>query len=206
MRRVLAACSLWIPCLLVPASPAAAEWHFTPSFGLTFAGSTTLSDPRHGTNKVHPAIGGSVSRFGEGIIAFEGIFSYTPRFFEFDGPSDVPLPEITRSYAMSLMGNVVLTVPRRWTEYFLRPFVSGGFGMMRAVAVDEPELFPVRSTQAGFNIGGGAIGLLSQRTGLRFDVRYHGGLRREPKPGEVFDADSLRLRYMTATVGVVIRR
>jgi len=206
MRSALTAGGLCLVSLFLPPRAAAAEWHFTPSFGATFAGSTTLRDLQHGTDKVHPALGLTVSRFGEGVIAVEGQLGYTPRFFEFDGPSDVPLPAISRSYAMSLMGNVVLTVPRRWTEYFLRPFVSGGFGMLRAVSLDEKEVFPVRSTQPGFNIGGGAIGFLSQHTGIRFDVRYHGGLRHEPHEDEVVNVDSLHLRYVTATVGIVIRR
>jgi hypothetical protein len=56
-----------------------------------------------------------------------------------------------------------------------------------------------------FTIGGGAIGFLSQGTGIRFDLRYHEGLRRDPGTLNVI-APELRLHYMTAEIGVVIRR
>lgn len=203
--------------LLFAPRPVRAEWHFTPVFGATFAGSTTLLDLQHGTGKRHLNFGGVVSRFGEGIVGVEGMVIYSRHFFEFDGPRDpadpVP-PAISRSYSLSAMGNVVVTVPKRWTEYFLRPYVSGGFGVIRAVSIDQPDaalqpspFFPLHATMPGFNIGGGAIGFLSQNTGIRFDVRYHGGLRRDPGANapNVIGPD-LRLRYMTAEVGLVIRR
>jgi hypothetical protein len=213
MRRTAAACLLLL--LLAPRS-ARAEWQFTPTLGVTFAGSTTLFDPQNGTGQRHVNLGGIVSRFGEGVIGFEGMFIYTRHFFEFDGPREpgtAPLPELDKNYAMSMMGNVVLTVPRHWTEYFLRPYVSGGFGVLRAVSVDVANpitgesLFPLHATMPGFTIGGGAIGFLSQNTGVRFDVRYHGGLRRDP--GNIAEnvlGPELHLRYMTAEIGLVIRR
>ena len=207
MRRTLTLCAL---CLLLMPRPASAEWHFTPLFGLTFGGSTTYFDPQEATGKTHVNLGGAVSRFGEGIIGVEGIFLYTRHFFEFNGqrdPADPVLPEIGKSYTMSLMGNVVVTVPRRWTEYFLRPYVSGGFGMLRAVSIDKNPVFPLESNMPGFNIGGGAIGFLTKDTGLRFDFRYHGGLRHDPgKDIENVIGPELHFRYMTAEIGLVIRR
>jgi hypothetical protein len=213
MRRTVVACVL---CLLFAPRTVCAEWHITPVFGATFAGSTTLLDLQQGTGKRHLNFGGIVSHFGDGIIGVEGIVIYTRHFFEFDGARDpadpVPIP-LARNYALSATGNVVLTVPKKWTEYFLRPYVSGGFGLLRAVSIDQPpqtgsaQVFPVRSTMPGFTIGGGAIGFLSQGTGIRFDVRYHGGLRRDPgsNPLNGFSPD-LHLRYMTAEIGLVIRR
>jgi len=100
----------------------------------------------------------------------------------------------------------VLTVPKRWTEYFLRPYVSGGFGMLRAVSIDNPEVLPLKSAMPGYNIGGGAIGFLSKGTGVRFDFRYHAGLRREPRDNETVVSPELHFRYMSAEIGLVIRR
>jgi len=214
MRRTLAVCCL---CLLLAPRAASAEWHFTPLLGVTFGGSTTFVDLQRGTDKPHMNFGGAVSRFGQGVIGVEGLVIYTRNFFEFNGARDpadeIPRPEIDKSYTFTMMGNVVLTVPKRWTEYFLRPYVSGGFGLIRAVSMDQPRdavqadsLFAVDSTMPAFNIGGGAIGFLTQRTGLRFDIRYHGGLRREPNPNENVTGSELHFRYMTAQIGVVIRR
>jgi hypothetical protein len=212
MLRTLALCG---SCLLLAPAARAGEWHFTPTLGVTFAGSTTLYDAQNGTGHKHVNFGGFVSHFGDGVIGVEGMVLYTRHFFEFDGPRDPGAPApvaIAKSYTLSATGNVVLTVPKRWTEYFLRPYVSGGFGLLRAVSIDEPtpgseSLLPVRATMPGFTIGGGAIGFLSQGTGVRFDVRYHGGLRRDPgsNPLNGFSQD-LHLRYMTAEIGLVIRR
>jgi hypothetical protein len=221
MRRTLAVCLLFV--VLAPhaasaqpqASAKSGEWHFTPLFGVTFGGSTTFVDLQQGTGKAHMNFGGAVSRFGNGIVGVEGILVYTRHFFESDDPlepGEIAPPDIAKSYTLSAMGNVVLTVPRRWTEYFLRPYVSGGFGMLRAVSIDtvspqDESVFLVESNQPAFNIGGGAIGFLTQGTGVRFDFRYHAGLRRDPgddAPSVV--GPDLHLRYMTAQVGVVIRR
>jgi hypothetical protein len=213
MRRTLIVCAL---CLVVAPCASAGEWHFTPLFGVTFGGNTTFVDLQHGTDKTHMNIGGAVSRFGEGVLGVEGLVIYTRHFFEFDGPrdpADPKAPAIAKSYTLSAMGNLVLTVPKRWTEYFLRPYVSGGFGLLRAVSIDQPDavqpapFFPLESTMPGFNIGGGAIGFLSQGTGVRFDFRYHAGLRHDPgKDADNVIGPDLHLRYMTAQIGVVIRR
>jgi len=212
MLRTLA---LFCLCLLLAPPVRAGEWHYTPTFGVTFAGSTSLYDAQLGTDKKHLNFGGIVSRFGDGVLGVEGIVLYTRHFFEFDGPRDPGAPAavvIATSSTLSATGNVVLTVPKRWTEYFLRPYVSGGFGLMRAVSIDRPAagsppLYPVTATMPGFTIGGGAIGFFTQGTGIRFDLRYHEGLRHDPgsnplNPG----SQNLHLRYMTAEIGLVIRR
>jgi hypothetical protein len=73
------------------------------------------------------------------------------------------------------MGNIVLTAPRKYTEYFLRPFVSGGFGLLRAAQRPRrtaADVVAARGQLRGLNIGGGAVGFFSQNTGVRFDLRY----------------------------------
>ena len=214
MRRTLAACCLCL--LLAPRAAQAAEWHFAPVFGMTFAGSTTLNDLQLGVGKKHFNFGGIVSRFGDGVIGVEGVVIYTGHFFEFDGPRDpgAPAPvDIAKNYTLSASGNVVLTVPKRWTEYFLRPYVSGGFGLLRAVSIDQPakpsseSLLPVTANMPAFTFGGGAIGFFSQGTGFRFDLRYHTGLSRDPGSNPLNGLSSeLHLHYMTAEIGLVIRR
>jgi hypothetical protein len=104
------------------------------------------------------------------------------------------------------MANGVLTVPRRWTEYFLRPFVSAGFGMLRASQTQKINVLSYHAAMAGFNIGGGAIGFFSKGTGVRFDLRYCGTLHGTDQ-GPIALGDGLvRLHYMTASIGLVIRR
>jgi hypothetical protein len=176
----------------------AAEWHFTPTIGATFLANTSLLDPDNGTSRVHPDFGGTVTLVGGGILGLEGLFVWTPGFFSGDKVL------VSKSHAVAIMGNVVLTTPRKWTEYGLRPYVSGGFGMLGVSRTEVKNVFSDTRNIAAFDIGGGAIGFLSKRTGLRFDLRYYSGL--SPSDEGAVAIGEVHLRYMTASVGVVLRR
>ena len=207
LKALAVACA----CVLAAPTAASAEWHITPMIGLTFAGKTTIVDLDQGTGKRHPSISGSVALLGGGILGVEGIVNLTPRFFQSGEESGLFPPGVRNSFVESsrvstLMGNVVVTAPRQWTEYFLRPFVSGGFGLIRVYKLETLEVFPTSRTLVGYNIGGGAIGFLTRSTGVRFDFRYYSTVRgTDPGNPPIANGD-LNLRYMTASVGVVIRR
>lgn len=212
---MLKALAVTCVCLLAAPATASAEWHITPMIGLTFAGKTTITDPDQGTGKRHPKIAGSVALLGGGLFGVEGIASLTPGFFQsgdesvlFRPGQETPLVESSR--VSTLMGNVIVTAPRRWTEYGLRPFVSGGFGLIRASKLETFDLISTTVNLFGYNIGGGAIGFLTQRTGVRFDLRYYSTAR---GTDPVVGADQppiafgdVHLRFMTASIGIVIRR
>ena len=110
----------------------------------------------------------AVRLVGAGPIGLESVFVYVPGIFETPDPdplSDIPPSNaITKSHSYALMGNVVLTTPRAWNQYGLRPYVSGGLGMLR-VSHNEPTLPGPRQSSA-YNVGGGAVGLLTNRGGL----------------------------------------
>jgi hypothetical protein len=211
LRALAVSCA----CLLAVPATALAEWHITPMVGLTFAGKTTITDLDEGTGKRHPNLAVSVALFGEGILGVEGIATTTPGFFQSGEESGLFPPGEQNSFVdssrlTSLMGNVVVTVPRRWTEYFLRPFVSGGFGLIRVSKLETGEVFSATTNLFGYNVGGGAIGFLTRGTGVRFDLRYYstvhgtdpaGGGGRPP-----IAFGDVHLRFMTASIGLVIRR
>lgn len=196
--------------LFLVASPAAAEWHFVPMAGTTFNGNTSLLvDWQSAASKRHKFLGGAVTLVGDGIFGVEAIGVWAPGYFQTDdrpaiAPGDPQLPEIDKSSSAALMANVVLTAPRRLTEYNLRPYVSAGYGMMRATVIDVSRLAPFKRTYPAFNVGGGAVGFFSQRTGVRFDLRYYH--TRAGSDDETFSIGTPSLRYMTASLGVVIRR
>jgi len=177
---------------------AAAEWHFTPMLGTTFFIKTSVVDLDAATDQIHRNIGGSVALLGSGIFGAEGLIVWTPGFFTGDKGL------VKDSRVISVMGNVLVTTPRRWTEYSLRPFVSGGFGLVHVSNTDVAKVFPFDSNLPAFNIGGGAIGFLSKRTGVRFDLRYYSNLARSDE-GPVA-VGRVHIRYMTASVGLVLRR
>ena len=64
---------------------------------------------------------------GRGPIGVEGLLMITPHFFE-----STAVSALTTSRVYALMGNVVLATPLRWNEYGLRPFISGGLGLLHA--------------------------------------------------------------------------
>jgi hypothetical protein len=198
-----------VVCLLTVPRAAAAEWHITPMIGITFAGRTTLIDPQLAASKRHVNLGGALSLLGAGVFGAETIVTITPRFFQTDRTpldSAVGRVEIDSSRTVSWMANAVLTTPRRWTEYSLRPFVSAGLGMLhtsQTPRADDRGL-PVRATMAGFNVGGGAIGFLTKRTGVRFDLRYSSTLRGTDQG--LMAIGPARLHYFTLSVGLVMRR
>jgi hypothetical protein len=198
-------------CLLAAPTTASAEWHITPMIGLTFAGKTTIVDLDEGTGKRHPNFGGSVALIGGGVFGVEGITTLTPGFFQSGDESpllglggDTTLVESSRLF--TLMGNVIVTAPRRLTEYSLRPFVSGGFGLIRVYKLEKLDVLPATANLFGYNIGGGVIGFLTKSTGVRFDLRYYSTVRgTDPGNPPIANGD-VNLRYMTMSVGVVIRR
>lgn len=153
--------AFWPPC-------ASADWLVMPFVSLTFNGATTLVDLDNAAGDTRVAYGGAVSYLGTGVLGVEVDFGYSPGFFEGKRASSL----ITSSHVLTLMGNVVLTTPISWTNLSLRPYLSGGFGAMRATTDDVLNLFKVQSTLLGLNAGGGALGFFTERTGVRWDIRY----------------------------------
>ena len=194
------------------AAPAvcASEVHITPMVGMTVRGNTSIVDIQNATHLPHKEIGAAVTVLTKGLFGVEGVVSFTPGFFHADRPrrDGETLPTsglVASSYAFAAMGNVVVAAPRRYTEYFLRPFVSGGAGLLRASVTDTAGLGATASgARVGFNIGGGAIGFLTQHTGVRFDLRYYSNVHSsEPRGSAV--GGPVHLRYLVLSAGLVFR-
>lgn len=208
MTGAAAYCSRILLCsaaLLLLARPAAAEWLFTPFFGWEFAGNTSLADFENASDDMHRSFGVTVTHLGRGPLGFEGHALYIPGFFndpKLHGQQDI----ITTSRAYALMGNLVLAAPLRWNEYGLRPYLSGGLGLLRAYArVDTSDLVWVDQSLLGADVGGGAVGFITDHTGLRFDLRFHTNLRdSKGLQGDTVGART-HLRYWSLAIGLVLK-
>jgi outer membrane protein with beta-barrel domain len=210
IRAIRALALVFLLAVLLPA-PAFAEWQFAPFVGFNFLGDTNLNLTE--LPKRHWLFGGTGRLIGAGPLGVEGLFTYVPGAFEsftFEDPFVFNPSEanetITKSNAYALMGNFVLTTPRGWNEYGLRPYVSGGMGLLH-VYHNEPRV-GVRADLLGYNAGGGAVGLLSNRVGLRFDLRYYSTTPHGKEPSEEIstsDSERVRVHFWTATVGVVFK-
>jgi hypothetical protein len=114
---------------------------------------------------------------------------------------------VTKGSITTLMGNVILTVPLAVTREGLRPYVTGGFGLLhggpQGISRNLAEFYTTDRDLLGVNIGGGAIGFVSARTGVRFDVRHFRSLARG---GDTFSVDrDSRISFFRASIGVVVR-
>src|SRR5688572_15499885 len=205
LNLVLARATLFGFFITLFPAVASADWIYAPFVGATFGGSTTLLDLEFGgASSTQLIFGGSVGWWSAGIIGFETDFSYAPRFFETDNQTGL----VTNSNLITWGGNVVVAVPVSITRESLRPYLVGGLGWMHA-SIDEgsnvfPEFLARARNSVGLNIGGGAIGFISQRTGLRFEVRHFRSLEHGENPVSL-ESGSL-LSFWRATVGVVVRR
>jgi hypothetical protein len=199
-----------LACLVVIGVPVqcTAEWQFAPFVGYTFKGATTLVDSENAAGKRHWHFGGAVTLIGSTPFGVEAYFLSTPGFFQNEDTVCAIETCVKSGRTYVFMGNAVLATPRHWNRYGLRPFVSGGIGLLHASRNDALNLIPVNLDLVGMNLGGGAVGFVSERMGLRFDLRYFRKIR---GPDEatldppVSPLGSIRLRYWTANVGVVFK-
>jgi len=193
---------------------AAAEWQFTPFIGYTFKATSTfvdfdLGEDREATDQTRLNFGGAVRLIGESPFGVEAYYVHTPGFFDPKPQFNIVLPRVLESRTYAVMGNVVLSTPRHWNRYGLRPSLSAGVGLMHASLEDQLDVIRYRVNLLGMNVGGGAVGFLSDRVGVRFDLRYFRNIKGVPE-GEldfpVTGGEPVRLRYWTIGFGVVVKK
>lgn len=198
--------------------PAAAEadWYFTPFYGWDFKGTTTLVDFEYGgRNRSKPTFGGSVLVI-TGIVGVEADYAFVPGFFQNPDCGSRPVrtdlcpseePVVSASHVQTFTGSVVLAAPLSLTRESLRPYVVAGLGWMDASSAFTPaavgDLFSFDRNLVGLNLGVGAIGMLGNRAGLRFDLRRFSNIDRSVPSGT--ELASARLKLWRATVGVTLR-
>jgi opacity protein-like surface antigen len=187
MRRAwLTAVIFALVAVVIPAS-ANAQTFLTPYGGATFGADAPTSKP---------AFGASLTFLGK-VAGFEVDFGYTPDFFNEDA-DDVVL--VGDSNVTSLMGNLVLAVGNGR----VRPYGVIGLGLLRS-RVDGGDLFDeVTTNDFGFNVGFGAMGMVTDRVGFRGDVRYLRSLQ-DPEVDDDFDVEVGNFDFWRATGGVTFR-
>lgn len=196
MRRRLSVAFLLTLC--APAAEARADWLITPFIGTSLAGETTFLIFEDGAGS-RMTLGASVALLGDGILGIEVDVGHTPKFFE----GDDPLGLILTSRVTTISGNVMLAAPLSFTRESLRPYLVGGLGLLQARASNAASLFPLEEDRLGLTVGGGAIGFVSERTGLRFDVRHIKVI--SGPDGPLPRAGVSRLSFWRATAGLTIR-
>lgn len=184
--------------LCLGAGQARADWLITPFIGGSFAPETTFLVFEEGAGRKF-AFGGSVALLSDGLFGLEAEFSHIPRFFE----GDYVLGLVLTSRVTTLGGNVIVAVPLSITRESLRPYLVGGVGLLQARSKNAGGLFPVAADLLGVTLGAGAIGMVSERSGVRFDLRHIKAA--SGADGPLARPGLSRLSFWRATLGVVFR-
>jgi hypothetical protein len=167
--------------------PARADWLFTPYLGAAFGGDTPSQQITYG---------GSVAYLGAGVIGAEFDAGITPDFFSSNTPS------IGDSNVTTVMGNLMVAVPLG--EPGVRPYVSGGAGLIRSHATSVGNIFDLTNNSFGVNVGAGLIGFVAPHVGIRGDIRYFRSLQ-DSDQGPNVDIDLGKFDFWRATAGVTFR-
>jgi hypothetical protein len=176
-----------------------AERQIRPFAGATFAGSTTFVDPELAVPAPNIAIGASAALLGE-IFGVEVDVGDMPGLF---GSGDSNL--VRSSRVTSVTGNVIVAAPHRLTEYALRPYIVAGAGVMRVRTTTAFNVFDVAAVLPTMDLGGGAIGFITNRIGVCWDIRRFQGTRRGQGENGLTTSGEEHLSFWRGTMAVVIR-
>lgn len=172
--------------------PARAEWYVSPFVGGYFGGAVTEAP------KV--SFGGSIGWTGAHAVGVEVEAAGYPDFF---GSTDIPKVLFASNYVSTMMVNGVASLP--WQRFGVRPYASGGIGLVRSRIGENDDFIRGKNNNFGFNVGGGATGYFSDHVGVRADVRYFRAVQSMEGSSEFFSFDSIKVDFWRGTGGVVFR-
>lgn len=210
LRRILSTGLLALMLGMVAPAAASADWLFTPFIGMNFGGGATFSDDFGDFDdefEKRVDFGATLAWMGAGVIGFELDFGYSPNFFEPATEGDADF-EFGDNNLMTLMGNLIVGIPiGGQTGGGIRPYLSGGVGLIRTSLDDVEDLFGFDSrNDFGFNAGAGVTGFFTDNIGIRGDVRYFRSLRDTDRlDDDDFDVGIGALHFWRGSVGVTFR-
>jgi hypothetical protein len=176
----------------------AADRQVRPFLGATFGGGGTFLDLEEAIGKPNPAIGVSAVFLSE-LFGAEFEVADAPGFFE-SGDKHLVL----HSRVTTINGNVIVAAPRRWTEYWLRPYVVGGGGLMRVRTTTSFNVFDVSKVIPQVDLGVGVVAFLTNRVGVSWDLRRFQSIGSDSQEvGLSLGGESLS--FWRATMAAVIR-
>ena len=202
VRKFIITAALFIAAFAATPAKASADWLFTPFIGVNWGGSASFNGDGFDFEdefEKRMTFGGSLGWMGEGPVGFEFDFGFSPNFFENTaGGDDFAFGD---SNVTTLMANVIVGAPAGR----VRPYASGGLGIIRSRIDDAEDFFDDVSTNDwGFNVGGGVNGFFSDRVGIRGDVRYFRSLQ-DNEADDEFDLALGSFNFWRGTVGLVFR-
>jgi opacity protein-like surface antigen len=197
MRLKLAIFALVIGAAFAAPAQARADWLFTPYIGANLGRGGDALDFE--TDNATVNFGGSLGFMGAGVFGFEVDFGYSPNFYENDEVSTLD------GNVTSLMGNLIIGIPiGGQTGGGVRPYISGGAGLLRSRLDDVDDLFDLNENSFGINAGGGVMVFFTDSVGLRGDLRYFRALAGDIDEDDV-DLTLGSFDFWRASAGVTFR-
>jgi hypothetical protein len=191
---------LAVALVLLSSPVAAAEKQVRGFVGLTFAGETTFFDAEQAAGGPNRLIGVSAAMLGE-VVGIEADVGWSPGFFQCD--SSTPL--VSHSGVTTVMGNIIVAMPKRLTEYTLRPYAVAGIGLMH-LRIDHPfNVLPVSENLPSIAFGGGAIGFVGRNVGVAWDVRRISSVKSSAAVTGITIGGPGRLSFWRASMALVVR-
>jgi hypothetical protein len=198
VRRTKRIGSIAIGLVLNAAAAGAADRQVRPFIGTAFAGDTTFVDLENAAGSPHVTVGVSMVVLGD-VVGVDIDLGHSPRFFQAGNTHLVLGSSVT-----TFTGNVVIAAPRRLTEYTLRPYFVGGAGMMHVRAEDYFGVLEISAVLPAIDLGAGAIGFLTNRVGVSWEVRRFQTIGDRPG-GSGISFGPERLSFWRATAALVVR-
>jgi len=177
---------------------ASADWLFTPFLGATFGGSANLgTSDQPFKDEFERKLNYGMSLASGGPVGLEIDFGYSPNFFGVSNNSS-SINLVGDGNVTTLMGNLLVGA----SHGTVRPYASGGIGLIRTKVEDPSSFFKASSSDLGMDAGAGLV-FLSGSVGMRGDLRYFRALNNNDPNG--VDLSLGDLRFWRGTVGVTFR-
>jgi opacity protein-like surface antigen len=208
LRKLAIASALVLTAFAAAPAKASADWMFTPFIGMNWGGTAGFNQAGADFEDEFERkmnFGAQLSWMGAGALGFEVDFGYAPNFFENTaGDGEFPFGD---SNVTTLMANLKVGAPLGGQHGGgIRPYASGGLGIIKSRIDDANDLFEVNSTSWGMNVGGGVAGFFTDNIGLQGDVRYFRSLKDTEANGQdSFDLGLGSFSFWRGTVGLVFR-
>ena len=182
------------------AQPASgADRQIRPFIGVTFAGDTTIIDLENATGSPHATFGVNAAVLWD-VVGVDVDLGRTGGFFE-SGDKHLVLG----SSVSTVVGDVVIAAPRRLTEYSLRLYFVAGGGIMRVTKTESIPALSVSDTLPTWDAGIGALGFVTNRVGLSWEVRRFQSFGASKQLTGVTVGGPERLSFWRASMAAVFR-
>jgi outer membrane protein with beta-barrel domain len=198
MRTSLPSIAAAAVSILLTANAAAAQGYVTPSIGFTFANPSA-----QGRADFVADLGWVSPRDPFGV---ELDVMYAPSFFGNEGPYG-------QNSVTTVMGNVIVAggggggggygFGRRRRLSSVRPYLSGGIGVIHEVVTTPVAARRIANSDLGLNAGVGVMAFSRRSIGVRGDLRYFRDLV-DNQSGNTTNIDFGSFHFWRGSIGVIL--